>query len=87
MGLGVDGSASNDGSNLMQEVRQALLLQRLKYGSFKVSHRDVLVSCGAHRADHVMVAGKWVVESGEIPELDLPGFMFAHRRLAGDLLK
>ncbi|MFW2365949.1 MAG: 8-oxoguanine deaminase [Desulforhopalus sp.] len=42
VGLGVDGSASNDCSNLMQEVRQALLLQRLKYGSEKVNHRDAL---------------------------------------------
>jgi 8-oxoguanine deaminase len=30
VGLGVDGSASNDGSNLMQEVRQAFLLARLR---------------------------------------------------------
>ena len=29
VGLGVDGSASADSSNLMQEVRQALLIQRL----------------------------------------------------------
>jgi 8-oxoguanine deaminase len=29
VGLGVDGSASNDGSNLLAEVRQALLLARL----------------------------------------------------------
>ena len=42
LGLGVDGSASNDGSNMIQEVRQALLLQRLKYGSAGVTHDDVL---------------------------------------------
>ena len=40
VGLGVDGSASNDASNLIQEVRQALLLQRL--GGAAVSHLDAL---------------------------------------------
>src|SRR6185312_5846228 len=42
VGLGVDGSASNDCSNLMQEVRSAFLLQRARYGIGKVSHRDAL---------------------------------------------
>src|SRR5215471_11056187 len=42
VGLGVDGSASNDASNLMQEVRAAFLLQRARYGVGKVSHTDAL---------------------------------------------
>lgn len=42
VGLGVDGSASNDASNMMQEVRQAFLLQRLKYGAAEFSHDDAL---------------------------------------------
>lgn len=42
VGIGVDGSASNDGSNMIQEVRQAFLLQRLKYGSSHISHKDTL---------------------------------------------
>lgn len=42
VGLGVDGSASNDGSNLMQEVRAAFLLQRGANGIDAVSHRDAL---------------------------------------------
>lgn len=33
IGIGVDGSASNDASNLILEARQALYLQRLRYGA------------------------------------------------------
>jgi len=42
LGLGVDGSASNDCSNMIAEVRQAFLLQRLHYGAEHVSHLDAL---------------------------------------------
>ncbi|MEO0574093.1 MAG: 8-oxoguanine deaminase [Pseudomonadota bacterium] len=42
VGLGVDGSASNDCSNMIGEARQAMLLQRLRYGANDVSHLDAL---------------------------------------------
>ncbi|MET1078658.1 MAG: 8-oxoguanine deaminase [Pseudomonas sp.] len=42
IGLGVDGSASNDGSNLILEVRQALYLQRLRYGAEAITPARVL---------------------------------------------
>lgn len=41
VGLGVDGSASNDSSNLMEAVRHALMINRLTYGA-SVSHLDAL---------------------------------------------
>ena len=40
IGIGVDGSASNDGSNMIAEVRQAMYLQRLRYGASKVTHQQ-----------------------------------------------
>ena len=42
VGLGVDGSASNDASNVIEEVRAAFMLQRLREGAIKVSHLDAL---------------------------------------------
>ncbi len=39
IGLGVDGSASNDGSNMISELRQAMYLQRLRYGASKITHQ------------------------------------------------
>jgi 8-oxoguanine deaminase len=129
IGIGVDGSASNDGSNLMQEVRAAFLLQRSRYGVKAVSHTAALrwatkgsaacvgrtdigeiavgkmadlalfkldeprfsgsgdplaalVLCGAHRADRVMVGGRWIVQDGEIPNLDLGALMKRHSAAA-----
>ena len=37
-----------------------------------------LVLCGAHRADRVMVGGKWVVIDGAIPGLDVPDLIRRH---------
>jgi 8-oxoguanine deaminase len=132
VGIGVDGSASNDGSNLIQEVRAAFLLQRHRYGVARVSHRDALrwatkgsaacigrptlgeikrgniadlaffkldelrfsghgdplaalVLCGAHRADRVMVGGRWTVEHGRIPGLDVDDLIRRHRAAAARL--
>ena len=42
LGLGVDGSASNDGGNLLAEARQALLLQRVTGGAGAFDPRDAL---------------------------------------------
>ncbi len=42
VGLGVDGSASNDNSNLMESVRHAMMLGRLLYNAAKVTHLDAL---------------------------------------------
>lgn len=42
VGLGVDGSASNDIGNLVSEARQAMLLQRVQNGADAMSAREAL---------------------------------------------
>ena len=42
VGLGVDGSASNDAGNLVAEARQAMLLQRVVNGADAMSAREAL---------------------------------------------
>jgi 8-oxoguanine deaminase len=132
VGVGVDGSASNDASNMIEEVRQMLMIQRLRYGAGSVSHLDALrwasegsagcigrtdigkievgrradlalfklnelrhsghhdplaalVLCGHHKADYVMVDGKWRVEGGVVPGLDPADLMVRHSNAAKSL--
>jgi cytosine/adenosine deaminase-related metal-dependent hydrolase len=42
VGLGVDGSASNDGSHMLGEARQAMLLARVGFGPAAMSGREAL---------------------------------------------
>ena len=125
LGLGVDGSASNDSSNMMEALRHALLIGRLRYGAAAIGHLDVLrwgtqgsarclgradigciapgfeadlalftldeprfsgahdplaalVLCGAHRADRVMVAGRWRVVDGAPVGVDMAALLAEH---------
>ena len=131
VGLGVDGSASNDSSNMMEAVRHALMIGRLRYGASSITHLDVLrwategsarclgrddigrlapgmeadlalftldeprfsgahdplaalVLCGAHRADRVMVAGRWRVVDGMPVDFDLGELIARHREASLD---
>ena len=133
LGLGVDGSASNDSSNLMEGVRHALMASRLHYGAEAVSHHDclrwassgsaaclgradigeiavgmqadlafysldelrfsgagdpvaALVHCGAHRAERVMIAGRWTVVDGNPIGVDVGELRASHDAAAKKLV-
>ncbi len=42
IGLGVDGSSSNDTGNFLTEIRNAMLLQRVRYGADALTPREAL---------------------------------------------
>jgi 8-oxoguanine deaminase len=59
VGLGVDGSASNDGSHLLAEARQAMLLSRLREGitGFSLSNDPARKLMTARQALHLATRG------------------------------
>jgi len=59
VGLGVDGSASNDGSNLLEESRQAMLVARLKAAleGASLSHEDAPLLMTARQALEIATRG------------------------------
>ena len=63
VGLGVDGSASNDSGDLMTEARQALLLQRVSHGSDALSAREAL--------EIATLGGAQVLGRGDLGALDV----------------
>lgn len=91
VGLGVDGSASNDGSNMIGEVRQAMLLQRLRYGSARVSHLDAwrwATEGGAAVLGRTDIGRIAVGQQADLAlfSLDEPRFSGSHEPLAALLL-
>ena len=91
VGLGVDGSSSNDSSNMMEAVRHSLMLQRLRYGASRVTHLDALrwateggAKClGRDDIGRIAVGG---MADLALFTLDAPRFSGAHDPLAALVL-
>jgi 8-oxoguanine deaminase len=71
VGLGVDGSASSDSSNLIQEVRAAFLLQRLANGADRISHKDAFRYATAGSAACIGRPDLGVLDVGKAADLAL----------------
>ncbi len=69
LGLGVDGSASNDSSDMLGEARNAMLLQRVKYGADALGARDVLYMATRGGADLLGYPDLGSIESGKGADL------------------
>jgi len=91
VGIGVDGSASNDSSNVMEAVRHALMIGRLRYGASAVTHLDVLrwATEGSARClgrDDIGRVAVGLEADFAMFTLDEPRFSGAHEPLAALVL-
>jgi len=84
IGLAVDGSASNDTSNMIREVRQAMLLQRVAYGASALSAREALTmaTVGGARVLHreSEIGSIEVGKAADVIAFDLEDIAFAGAR-------
>jgi len=83
VGLGVDGSASNDSGNMLSEIRMALLLSRLREEPFWLTAREVLLM--ATRGGAAVLGRDDVGELAVGKQADLALFSVQRLEYAGSL--
>ena len=80
VGIAVDGSASNDSSDMLAEMRNALLLGRVKYGSQALTARDVFKMGSENGAKMLNFGNVGRLEEGWAADLacfDVSGIAYA----------
>ena len=71
VGIGVDGSASNDSGHVLGELRQALMLCRVRYGAASMSALDALALGTTGGADILRRPDLGVLEVGRCADVAL----------------
>jgi len=69
VGLGVDGSASNDSSDFIGEIRNALLLQRVKYGADALTTKEAFTLASENGANLLGYKSIGKIEEGMAADL------------------
>ncbi len=84
IGIAVDGSASNDTGNMLSEIRNALLLQRVKYGPNALTPYEVL-KMGTIGGARVLRMDDYIGSLEEGKAADFIGFKLDRLEFAGGL--